>query len=295
MRDRPEDEDFETRPDAVVPLRQGYRKKPGLRDQRPEDQGDRLRAWLVSGGSATWEGLPYAVPAETDGIQLLSSYYVPEGQTGYVKQIRAAPFKPSVLANAVNVELVPGVGALAGLQAMHSDSAAGFWTTPFGWEGYNAELDGEIPQWVWHLRFIPGDIARVREGLNIPPFSFVNPLSWYLVPNIPVPASGYPNGIPGSTPGSQWGPQRMQRLGSCKLLSRRIRPLPYSLSGRRVFTDLPIYRPPAQGPLCLIFSCSPWGPRSARSRDTCKLPTALQGKPPRVRVGSREREQNRIQ
>lgn len=214
MRDRPEDEDFETRPDAVVPLRQGYRKEPGLRNQRPEDQGDRLRAWLVSGGQATWEGLPYAVPAETDGVQLLSTYYVPEGQTGYIKQIRAAPFKPSVLANAVNVELVPGIGALPGLSAMHSDSSAGFWTTPFGWEGYNAELDGEIPRWLWHLRFIPGDIARIREGLNIPPFSFLDPLSWFLVPNIPVPASGYPNGLPGSTPGSQWGPQRLQRLGS---------------------------------------------------------------------------------
>lgn len=146
-------------------------------------------------------------------MQLLASYYVPEGQTGYVKQIRAAPFKPSILFNASNVQLVPGISALAGLTAMHSDSDHGYWTTPFGWEGY-ADGEDEPPRWVWHLRFIQGDIARIREGNNIPAFSFLDPLSWFLVPNIPVPASGYPKGIPGSTPGAGWGPQRIQRLGS---------------------------------------------------------------------------------
>lgn len=193
----------------MVPLRSGYLKG----GQAPTAQGDRIQPWLVSGGLTTWFSLPYVEPAENAGVQLLASYFVPDGQTGFVKQIKACPFKPSVLHSSVNNQLVPGVSGLS-LSGNNPDSDDGFWRTPFGWEGYLSPFPEEIgPTWRWQLRFISGDIARVREGLNIPPFSFADPLSWFLVPNLPVPASGYPEGIPGSSPGDGWGPQRIQRFG----------------------------------------------------------------------------------
>ena len=210
MRGRPKDEDFGPhRPVAVVPMRSGF-KKGG---QAPISQGDRVRPWLVSGGLATWQSLPYTIPAELDGVQLIASYYVPEGVTAFVKQIKACPFKPSVLHSSASNQLVPGLTAMS-LGGNHPDSDDGFWRTPFGWEGYESpEPDPVTPTWRWQLRLVAGDIARIREGLNIPPFSFVDPRSWYLVPNIPVPALGYPEGIPGSSAGDGWGPQRIQRFG----------------------------------------------------------------------------------
>lgn len=211
MRTRPESEAHEARPEAVVPLREGFKKVPGLRDQRPTDQGDRIRPWLVSGGQATWFGLPYVEPAELAGVQLLASFYVPEAMTGFVKQIKAGPFKPSVLYSSVSNQLVPNVGAVAASDN-NPDGDNGYWRTPFAWEGYTSDA-GVNPFWQWHLRMVRGDIAAIREGKNIPAFSFLDPLSWFLVPNLPVPASGYPNGIPGTPPGMGWGPQRMQRFG----------------------------------------------------------------------------------
>lgn len=190
-------------------MRSGY-KKGG---QSPTGQGDRIRPWLVSGGITTWVSLPYTLPAELDGVQLLCSHYVPEGVTGFIKQIKACPFKPSVLRGSISNQFVPGNGA-ASLGGNNPDSDDGFWRTPFGWEGYESPFPDSIaPTWRWHLRFVSGDIARIREGLNIPAFSFADPMSWYLVPNIPVPSLGYPEGIPGSTPGDGWGPQRIQRFG----------------------------------------------------------------------------------
>ncbi len=206
MRRSPEHIRHPTNPVAAVPLRRGSGK------QRPTDQGARIRPFLVDGGLTSWFGIPYAEPAEADGIQLLASFYVPKGMVGFVKTIKACPYKPSILRGAVNNQLVPNIGAM-NITQNNPDGDDGFWRTPMGWEGYEA-VDGSVPSWRWHLRLVSGDIAAIREGLNIPAFNFGDPLSWYLVPNIPVPASGYPSGIPGSTVGAQWGPQRIQRFGA---------------------------------------------------------------------------------
>lgn len=205
-RQRPEDEGLPTNPVAAVPLRRG------TGGQRPTDQGARIRPFLVDGGLTSWFGIPYVEPAEVAGVQLLASFYVPSGMVGFVKSIKACPYKPSILRGAVNNQLVPNASATT-ITQNNPDGDEGFWRTPMGWEGYE-DVDGGFPSWRWHLRSIPGDIAAIREKLNIPAFSFVDPLSWYLVPNLPVPVSGYPAGIPGSTLGADWGPQRIQRFGA---------------------------------------------------------------------------------
>jgi hypothetical protein len=83
-----------------------------------------------------------------------------------------------------------------------------------GWEGYaDFETAGGIPpRWQWHIMLMPGTIASVRNAGNVPPFSLGDPSSWLLAPNVPVPASAYQGGFPGSPP-PDWGPQRLQWFG----------------------------------------------------------------------------------
>jgi hypothetical protein len=133
---------------------------------------------------------------------------------GFVKMVKAAPFKPSILHNASVAELVPGDLNVTLPDQNFSDSDNGWWSTPFGWEGYSSNF-GEVftqPVWHWHLQLIPGQLADIRNASNSPPFSLLDPDSWYLVPNIPVPSSAYQSGFPGNAPGD-WPAQRMQWTG----------------------------------------------------------------------------------
>jgi hypothetical protein len=170
-----------------------------------------VRPFCVAGGTPVWPQLVYVSGApQLAGAQLLCSHYVGEGMVGFVKQIKAAPFKPSILHNAEYTELVPSAVQALLLDGTNPDSDNGWWSTPFGWEGYAERLGGGlVPRWTWHIQLIPGRIDAIRTGLNAPPFSFFDPNSWFLVPQIPVPASAYQSGLPGNAPGD-WGPQRLQ-------------------------------------------------------------------------------------
>lgn len=206
-------------PVSPVPIRGGFRPEPGQRNQTPTQQGDRVNPFRVDGGACKFTFAGTASPFDDvpeDGIQLVSSVYVPRGQTGFLKGLRVAPFKPSFLSSMAGerLEMVLPDNNYSPT-AIGADSNFGVWTTPFGWECY-AESDegGIVPTlWHWHLRFISGRLRDVRRFRNIPLFSFFDPLSWYLIPDLPVPRAAYPFGIPGSSPGSPWGRQRVQRTG----------------------------------------------------------------------------------
>lgn len=219
-------------PLAPIPVRSRYLPEPGQRFERPQSMGDRVRPFYVSGGSC---GFLVSSPqsdfytAAESGAQLVSSVYVPPGSTGFIKDIRIAPFKPSFLAPGISggggvVEMVTSPDGIKPnpIVDVGPDSNQGFWNTPFAWECYLAtggEVEPPPTRWQWHLRLITGRLQDARRNLGIPPFSFADPLSWYLVPDIAVPfgttavPSAYPAGLPGSTPGEPWGRQRLQRVG----------------------------------------------------------------------------------
>lgn len=203
-----------------VPFPWGWQDEPGQRQQRPEDQGDLIKPWCVSGGAACFRPFPFpetVTAPPLDGVQLLCFVYIPVGHTGFVKSIKVAPFKPSVF-HSTDFAEVPGNASTASPIDFVGDGDRGYWQTPFGWECYFPDggegQPGTPATWRWHLRFIPGDLEQVRSGSNIPPFSFADPNSWFLVPNIPVPRRAYPFGIPGSIPGFPWPAQRFQRVGN---------------------------------------------------------------------------------
>jgi hypothetical protein len=171
-----------------------------------------VRAFTTSGGTPRWPEIDYIIgnPA-FEGVQLLCSQYVGEGDVGFVKAVKCCPFKPSILHNAEYTELVPSIAQASLADGNFSDSDNGFWTTPFGWEGY-ADDGEQAAAWTWQIQFVSGRLETIRNAANIPPFSFFDPTSWLLAPNVPVPASAYESGIPGFSPPG-WGPQRMQWFG----------------------------------------------------------------------------------
>lgn len=186
-----------------------------------------IEPFLVSGGSSFYIDVdpPPFHPAPA-GVQLVTSVYVPRGKLGFVKEIRIAPQMPPVL---VDPWVTSGVNnANTTWRAFEGPSRPGgfngVWQTPFGWENYFDPTDEEsiIPQWVWMLTVIRGDINLTRK--NLPPFNLADPNSWYLVPNIAVPLAGYPSGIPGAAPSGAWGPQRMQVLQGDKLSTHVVVP-----------------------------------------------------------------------
>jgi len=180
-------------------------------------RGDKVEAFNCSGGTPRWPGVTYVLgnPME-EGAQLLCSQYIGAGLVGFVKMIKACPFKPSILHNASSTELVPAISqATLFTNGNFSDSDNGWWSTPFGWEGYttNVELGGEPPpSWEWRIQLVQGRLETIRNSANVPPFSFFDPNSWLLAPNVPVPASTYQSGFPGNPP-DNWRPQRMQWYG----------------------------------------------------------------------------------
>jgi hypothetical protein len=211
--------------------------EPGLEPEveRPASRKDagKIETFLVSGGSNYFfDFTEWGTSARTDGRQLVASVYIPKGYTGFLKQLRVAPFKPAVL----NPRFLIGGGEsliawwigfnYPGFSSNDEpERPDGVWETPFGWESYwNNTDEGALqipPQWHWSLRVIQGNIADLRvHGNNLPPFNQANPAvlsDWYLYPDIPVPSGVYPSGLPGSSPGLQFERQRMQVIQADEL------------------------------------------------------------------------------
>lgn len=197
-------------PDLQPPVPRG-------RELRPQDSGERQEAWLRSGGQ-TFFFVTDGFDPQPDGFQLVTHYYVPNGRVAWVKQLRVAPFMPPVFAFDQAKAVVLGgsqqfdwptqnepVGAPTEFPVRPSGHA-GVWETPFGWEAYFDPLDPVPIIWKWHLRVVAGNALKNRA-----PFSFADPATWYLLPDIAVPASAYPAGLPGFPP-ENYEPQRMQVL-----------------------------------------------------------------------------------
>jgi hypothetical protein len=177
--------------------------------------GDAQEAWLVSGGWLFHPAYGEGFTTAPGGYQLLAAKFVPPGNVGWLKQLRVAPFMPSELAQPwVTSGVVGGQGSWVGQDAggdLYPRPAGqnGVWTTPFGWEGYFDAVAGATPpSWRWQLTLVQGDVNAIRAGM--PPYSVADPLSWQFVPDIPVPPSAYPQGVPGVAPGRTMGAQRMQ-------------------------------------------------------------------------------------
>lgn len=195
---------------------------------------DAVSPFLVSGGSS------YFLPEFTNeyedvrkqGIQLVTSVYIPKGAIGFLKQLRVAPFRPAVFTPGnYLIPVQENSPLIANWQAFNPDAApedsdfptrpAGVWEAPFQWENYFNSYNTEVipPSWRWYLRIIPGNIDDLRlNGTNLPtkPIPFTEPPpadyldSWFLIPDVAVPDRVYPGGIPGSSPGSPWDGQRVQ-------------------------------------------------------------------------------------
>jgi hypothetical protein len=189
--------------------------------------GDIIEPFLACGGATFFIVATELTPFDPRpaGVQLVAFMYVPQGWVGFVKEIRIAPFIPPVFADPWETAGVnpPGNTSWRNFSAVldpepRAAGTHGVWTTPFGWESYFdiTVVDAFPPEWRWHLRMVRGDITN-RSALNLPPFSIADATSWFLVPNVAVPASAYLGGIPGNQPGKTWGPQRMQVLQGDKL------------------------------------------------------------------------------
>lgn len=184
--------------------------------------GDVIRAWVVSGGETDFflgDGPPVFNPAH-DGVQLVTSHYVPFGFIGVIKQIRVAPFMPAILQDPWRAGDNLNWYSSASSDANYTprpNGTNGLWRAPFGWEAYRDEVNAAKPRWHWSLRFIQGDI-RPRQ----PVFDPLDPSTWYLTPDVAVPVSAYPSGIPGAVAGPEWGRQRVQALPESPLHSHLV-------------------------------------------------------------------------
>lgn len=212
------------------------------------EQSDVITPWLVTGGVHEWslpgDAIPVPFEPQIDGAQLVTSIFIPKGSVGFLKEIRIAPLMPSVLADVFDTAGIQGQpldpnwntgggqpAQLGELFGSYRNAAGAFntytrqWETPMGWETYRSWPGNVQPfltappdpwqqqlAWQWQLTFVAGPLAAQRSANNIPPFSFLDPTSWYLVNDIPVPANVYANGFPGRPVGLNWGPQRYQTI-----------------------------------------------------------------------------------
>lgn len=193
------------------------------------NQSDAIATFLASGGYTFWpaaaEGTPEPFFPAGDGAQLVTSVYVPHGRVGFIKEIRIAPLKPSILQdvwNTTGLQLYTDAQFGTFESQREVETYTGLWDVPLGWESYDvasvgALSGGYIPDpwarqlaWQWQLTMVPGPLVDIRSANNIPPFTFLDPVSWYLVDSIPVPASVYRTGFPGRPAGPLYGPQRYQ-------------------------------------------------------------------------------------
>lgn len=200
-----------------------------------------IEPFLVSGGQSWFWDFDLGNAAAA-GVQLVCSVYVPKGKIGFVKQLRCAPFMPSVLAAPWNTS-----GAAGGAATWPSFNTAGderpirppgqngVWTTPLGWQSYVAWTPNGVhfplqpnfvPTWTWSLRLLQGGIDSLRaQGDNLPPpndgfisqnvdgLSTETSQQLFLQEGVAVPLAVYPGGLlPGTAPGPAFADQPVQVL-----------------------------------------------------------------------------------
>jgi hypothetical protein len=192
---------------------------------RVDDAGG-LKPFLVSGGRTIYvlqDGPPTFDP-RAGAVQLLASVYVNKGEIGFLKSLRVAPYMPAVFSTdpiSNDVLRWRTQDASLGEHLNRPPATGGLWETPAGWEGYYNALDLEAkpPRWTWQLRIFQGSIDELRlTRRNVPPFNPGDPTSWFLVPDIPVPAGTYRAGLPGKAVGFPFPGQRFQLLPGDGLL-----------------------------------------------------------------------------
>lgn len=177
--------------------------------------GDGVVPFFASGGRANFLEIGGVQFAAEDGVQLVTSVYVPPGRVGWIKQIRIAPRKPSPLAPlGVNGVGIPSYEFFPPLAAR----AVAVWETPMAWESYTADpIDYAIgvPSWWWSLTLLQGTIEAARGKRD--PFLSTDEKTQYLLPEIAVDAEAYGEAIggidpvlPGQSPGSPFSRQKMQ-------------------------------------------------------------------------------------
>lgn len=160
-----------------------------------------IEPFLVSGGQSYYRyfGTVALEAVERAGTQLVTSVYIPKGKIGFLKQVRVAPFMPTLFSDPWITSGAAAAGASwrdfnsaddTGSPAPRDDELPfrpggqnGVWTTPFGWEnyapwtpdphdgvGYIPNPPALIPYWAWSIRFIQGDILLLRSSsVNLPP------------------------------------------------------------------------------------------------------------------------------
>lgn len=196
------------------------------------DAGALIRPFIFSGGAPYFVGYDAQHVSGFDpisrGTQLLAHVYVAQGQMGFIKQLRVGPYKPSFIRDPW---MTSGIGNTSAswyfLERTETidpadnrlPQAYGPWEAPMGWENYWTDESEVRPSWRWSLRYIQGDIFKLRsQQTNIPPFDPTNPDSFFLVEDVPVPTDdAYPQGLPGDAPGPQFAAQRLQHLPNAPL------------------------------------------------------------------------------
>jgi hypothetical protein len=177
----------------------GYDASP-VEQPKATSIGSAIEPFLVGGGRTYWtvidaEPEPVFDPRPR-GVQLVCGVYVPKGRAGFVKRVSIAPTLPSVIGDGFRnglqwwesdnfpLDVYPGGGNRA-------NSTNGLWETPLAWEGFfpftGEEEPPTPPQWRWQVTLLQGDFRVMRARTDTPAFSVLNPASWYLVPEVPVP------------------------------------------------------------------------------------------------------------
>lgn len=186
--------------------------------------GDGVLPFFASGGRANYLEIGGTQFAANDGVQLVTSVYVPPGRVGFIKQIRVAPRMPPVFADgwrgfAFNFQFFPGPNGA------RAPGQIGVWETPMGWESYTLDPIAfalGTPLWWWSLTLLQGTIEAARG--NPGPFVAADSRTQYLIPEIAVDAEAYGESptneepsLPGKSPGSPFSRQKMQILQSDQL------------------------------------------------------------------------------
>lgn len=164
------------------------------------DRGSVVEPWIASGGQTEFwhfdnEVIEFA--PEPNGVQLVAGFYIQHGFTGFLKEMFVAPCCPPQLGDPTEPlywnDFVAG-GVPIGHGTTRGSQRSGLWRLPLGWQSYFNPLDEafRIPAWSWDLKLMQGDVLRGR-----PAFDITDPATWYLQLNIAVPASAYPQGLPG--------------------------------------------------------------------------------------------------
>lgn len=171
----------------------------------PSFRGNVIEPFLASGGAVEFLNFGGGEnnPAGA-GAQLVCSYYVPPGRVGFVKEIMCCPLVPPELGEVT----VPNAWAQyvpdGDHQAVRASERAGYYRTPLAWAAaFDTTDEGGAPaSWSWNLVLIPNNEVG-RNGT----FDITDPSTWFLTPNVAVPAHVYPQGFPGAT---VWPPQVVQ-------------------------------------------------------------------------------------